>query len=159
MVRVGEVEAHAGLCLDLFVVVELGAVVGGDGLEAPSMFANQPHSAFGQFGLAAVSQFADQGVAGLAFDQVTSSREIRAALYPCVRRAASIYLSPEVIWRYVMSMTLFLPEKVHRQCPRSPRLDSRPGAVHLLVEFATANNSVKRTAVPLRGPSAAYLGR
>src|SRR5574337_1149103 len=69
MVRVGEVEAHAGLCLDLFVVVELGAVVGGEGLEAPSMFANQPHSALGQFGLAAIRQFADQGVAGLAFDQ------------------------------------------------------------------------------------------
>src|SRR5574337_857611 len=69
MVRVGEIEAHACLLFDAFVVMELGAVVGGDGLEAPSMFANQPHSAFGQFGLAAVSQFADQGVAGLAFDQ------------------------------------------------------------------------------------------
>src|SRR6185437_2743905 len=66
-----------------------------------------------------------------------SSRAIREALHPCVRRAASIYLSPEVIWRYVMAMALFLPEKVHRQCPRSPHYDSRRGVVHLLLEFAT----------------------
>ena len=42
-------------------------------------------------------------------------------------------------------MTLFLPEKVHRQCPRSPRSASGAGAVHLLLEFALCNkaNDVK----------------
>src|SRR6185437_7249465 len=66
MVRIGEEEAHAGLLLDSLVIVELGAVVGGDGLEAAGMLTDQPH---GQLILGSIGQLADQGVAGLALDQ------------------------------------------------------------------------------------------
>src|SRR6185437_16613 len=69
MVRIGEEEAHAGLLLDSLVIVELGAVVGGDGLEAAGMLTDQPHGALGQLILGSIGQLADQGVAGLALDQ------------------------------------------------------------------------------------------
>lgn len=48
MVWIGKVEAHAGLPLDLLVVMEFGAVVGGDGLEAAGVLADQPCGACGQ---------------------------------------------------------------------------------------------------------------
>src|SRR6185312_12145706 len=68
-----------------------------------------------------------------------------AALLPCFRSAASIYLSPEVIWRYLMTTILFWPEKFRRQYRRSPRLSIVAAPVHLVFEFARYNNSSKRT--------------
>jgi len=69
VVRVGEVETHAGLFLDPLVVMELGAVVSRDGLEAIGVLVDQPGGACGELVLAAIRQLADQGVAGLAFYQ------------------------------------------------------------------------------------------
>src|SRR6185437_3240790 len=66
-----------------------------------------------------------------------------AALLPCFRSAASIYLSPEVIWRYLMTTILFWPEKFRRQYRRSPRLSIVAAPVHLVFEFATPNISFK----------------
>src|SRR6185437_6367987 len=75
-----------------------------------------------------------------------------AALLPCFRSAASIYLSPEVIWRYLMTTILFWPEKFRRQYRRSPRLSIVAAPVHLVFEFAMRSTALKRTAYRRRLP-------
>src|SRR5262245_22255939 len=64
-----EEEANAGRTLKLNVVVELGAVVSGDGLEALRVPTHEPQSpSIGMF-FGSRSEFADQDVTGFAVDE------------------------------------------------------------------------------------------
>ncbi len=69
VVRVGEVDGHAGGALDDAEIVELGAVVGGDGLEQVGMAADQLDGPFGEHDHGAVDELADQNPAGDALDE------------------------------------------------------------------------------------------
>src|SRR4051812_41455983 len=63
---------------------------------------------------------------------------------PCVRRAASIYLCSEVIWRYVMAKVLYLAVEKLRQY-RLIASSYQEALLHLLCESATSNNTLERT--------------
>jgi len=68
VMRSGEIEGSAGGLLEGGVVVELGAVVGGDGLEALRMAAYESQSAAIGVFLGSSSELADHEVAGFAID-------------------------------------------------------------------------------------------
>lgn len=65
----GEVEGDAGGALDLFVAVELCAIVDRDALEEVSLFADQLNDATVQFGLGVVGKLGDQQAAGRPFHE------------------------------------------------------------------------------------------
>src|SRR5688572_4856159 len=69
VMRIGEVERHAGGVLDSGIAVELGAVVGGDGLELPRMPADQGNGPGRGLFLSACLELADLQVAALALHQ------------------------------------------------------------------------------------------
>jgi hypothetical protein len=71
-----EVEGHAGGVLDELVVMELGAIVGGDGLEAVGVLSDQLQgSEIGLF-LGTCLELADQGDSGPALDQGDDAVEV-----------------------------------------------------------------------------------
>src|SRR5205085_8481063 len=71
-------------------------------------------------------------------------RAISDWLQPCLLSAASIYLSPEVSWWYVMVNILFVVVENLRQYRRSP--PSGGSVLHLVYESAAANNGMHPTA-------------
>src|SRR6185436_10828220 len=81
-----------------------------------------------------------------------SSRAISDWLRPCVRRVARIYLSSEVIWRYVIDGSLVLADERLSNYSRSPLLG---GAVlHLVYESTPPNKQSQRTVIRRRGRGA-----
>jgi hypothetical protein len=68
MVRCSEVEVGAGGLFDFAVLMELGAVVGGEGSDVAGLALDQGDDAFVQFVGCAGFEFADEGVFGFAFD-------------------------------------------------------------------------------------------
>src|SRR5947208_16989911 len=69
MVRGGEVDLHAGELLDLAKAVELGAVVGGDGLEEVGPTVDQLEKSLVGGRNGALCELADQNAAGSSFDE------------------------------------------------------------------------------------------
>jgi hypothetical protein len=65
-------------------------------------------------------------------------------LCPCLRRAASIYLSAGVSWWYVMANSLFLAVENLRQYHGSPQ--HQGGVLHLVYESALYNKRMHATA-------------
>src|SRR5215204_3432687 len=70
---------------------------------------------------------------------------------PCVRRAASIYLCSEVIWRYVMAKVLCLAVEKLRQYRPIASLPQE-ALLHLVCESALSNNTLERTVDHRSGP-------
>lgn len=62
--RIGEIEPHAGLLLDVVVVVEFRSIVSRDGMDAGSMLADEPRCSGCHGFHGAIGQLADQGVTG-----------------------------------------------------------------------------------------------
>src|SRR5205085_9765417 len=71
-------------------------------------------------------------------------RAISDWLQPCLLSAASIYLSPEVSWWYVMANILFVVVENLRQYRRSPPAGG--SVLHLVYESAKPNNGMHPTA-------------
>ena len=63
----GEVELELSGLFDLFIGMELGAIVGGDGAKWSTVFFHEVDRAPGSFGSGACSQFADEHESGFAF--------------------------------------------------------------------------------------------
>lgn len=68
VVRIGEVERDASSGFDALVIMELGAVVSGDGLDGVGVLSNQIDSTRGQSGRGAIAQLPDHQPAGGALD-------------------------------------------------------------------------------------------
>lgn len=69
VVRGGEVKDGAGMLLDLLVIVELRAIITGDGRKRPGVLIDKMDDAAVERGRGAVRQLADQNEAGLSFDE------------------------------------------------------------------------------------------
>ena len=69
VVRVGEVDRHVGGGLDRAIAVELGAVVGGDGVEGSRGVTNELDGSPVERSDGAVSELADQNEAGGALNK------------------------------------------------------------------------------------------
>lgn len=69
VMRGRKVEEDSGPAFDLLVGMELGAVVGGDGLESPGVLHNKSDGPLVQFFLGAGPELADQHIAGSSLDE------------------------------------------------------------------------------------------